>query len=123
MFWRFLLVGGIGFLVDAGLTTVFMASGWSPYLARPPAIALAMCATWLLNRSYAFRASNKASVVEAGKYATVALLMALLNYLAYSLMVWAGMMPLAAIVLATALQAVASYWGYRKLVFVARATR
>lgn len=38
MFRRFLLVGGVGFLIDAGLTRLLIALGLAPWLARVPAI-------------------------------------------------------------------------------------
>ncbi len=116
-FLRFLLVGGLGFVVDAGLTLLLIRIGWAPETARIPAIATAMLFTWLANRLFTFRVAHKGSVGELARYVAVALGAACFNYLVYRLLLSQGLQPLPAIVVATAAQAVLSFLAYRHLVF------
>jgi len=52
---RFCITGGIGFLVDAAvLTWLVNGQGWHPYAARAISFALAVTATWQLNRHWVF---------------------------------------------------------------------
>lgn len=116
-FLRFLLVGGLGFLIDAGITQGLVALGLHPALARLPALALAMAFTWLANRRFTYGVQTARSLGEGGRYAMVALGMAMLNYLAYLLLVRQGLWPALAVTIATAAQTVLSFHAYRVLVF------
>lgn len=116
-FFRFLVVGTAGFLIDATVTHLLIRPGLSAYLARVPAIALAMIATWLLNRHFTFRSRQAPTGREFRRYLAVAIGTAGLNYLAYALLISLGLAPLPAIVIATGLQAVLSFHAYRTLVF------
>jgi putative flippase GtrA len=117
MFLRFLVVGGSGFLIDAGLTQLLLVLGIEPWLARIPAILTAMTFTWLANRQFTYRVETSRSVREAGRYALVAVFTALINYALYILFVTMGLWPVAAVALATAVQTVLSFHGYRLFVF------
>src|SRR3546814_2402492 len=100
LFW-FLLAGGTGFAIDAGLTHLLIAITpiW-PFAARIPAIAAAMAATWLLNRSLTFGRSSSSLAVEGFRYWVVGVTAALLNYTIYSLLIHRlpELQPVAAIV-------------------------
>jgi putative flippase GtrA len=52
---RFGIVGGIGFLVDAGVLYAMLALGLDPYGGRVVSFLAAASATWILNRSFTFR--------------------------------------------------------------------
>ena len=117
MFVRFLLVGSLGFLVDAGLTQFLIGHGVSALLARPPGIAAAMAFTWLAYRSFTFKARQKRTFAEIVRYVAVASAAAVFNYGVYSALVLFGVVPLIAIVVATVLQSAASFFAYRKFVF------
>ncbi len=117
MFFRFLLVGGSGFVIDAGLTYLLVKLNVAPWLARIPAILLAMAYTWIANRYFTYRVYTERSVSEAMRYAFVAVVMALVNYLTYLTLVSNGIMPVVAVALATALQTIISFHGYRYFVF------
>jgi putative flippase GtrA len=57
--WRFVIVGTIGFVVDAGLLVLFMATtGLGHYSARALSFMAAVAVTWSLNRSFTFRATG-----------------------------------------------------------------
>lgn len=52
---NFLVVGGVGFIVDATiLTGLTLYAAWSPWLARIPSFAVAVFVTWALNRRHTF---------------------------------------------------------------------
>ena len=117
MILRFVVVGGLGFAVDLGCTTLLIWLGVSPFYARPPAIAVATWFTWLANRTFTFDVKAEKSAGEAMRYATTALAAAVVNYAIYSLLVWKHCPPSLAIAIASVLQACASYVGYRKFAF------
>lgn len=51
----FLVVGSVGFLVDATiLTALTVYAAWSPWLARIPSFVVAVLVTWALNRRHTF---------------------------------------------------------------------
>lgn len=57
---RFLLVGSVGFLVDAiALLLLTHALGLSPVWARIPSLMLAITATWWLHRHFTFVWASK----------------------------------------------------------------
>jgi putative flippase GtrA len=117
VFARFLCVGILGFLVDVGLTQGLILCGVTPLVARPPAIATAMLVTWLANRRYAFSVKTKRSLAELLRYMLVAVSMALLNYAIYFQLVVNGVWPALAVTIATAVQTVFSFLGYRHFAF------
>jgi putative flippase GtrA len=54
-FARFAIVGGIGFVVDAGILTVLASwLGFNVYASRAVSFATAVIATWALNRQWVF---------------------------------------------------------------------
>ena len=116
-FTRFLVVGGFGFLIDSGTTQLLIGLGASPYVARPPAIAVAMLFTWMANRQYTFSLESRPGTGELARYVLVAVTMALLNYGLYSLLVGMGVLPFLAIVAATAAQTVISFFAYQRFAF------
>lgn len=117
---RFILVGGIGFLTDAGMLLLLLRyTGLDPFTARLIAIAVALQVTWLLNRRFTFGRSTASAAVEGVRYNGVGIATSIFNYLVYSglLLVFSGLPPLAALVVASAAATVLSYTGYARLVF------
>lgn len=58
-FLRFLVVGSIGFVIDAGVLQVLVANTpLGPYSGRVVSYLVAATATWSLNRSYTFRTDH-----------------------------------------------------------------
>jgi putative flippase GtrA len=123
MFPRFLIVGALGFAVDAGGTYLLMFLGVHPLAARPPATALAILATWLANRRFTFRVDRQRTWGELLRYAAVALATATFNVGAYSVFVLWGWLPLPAIVVASVMQMGLSFVGYRYFAFGAAVGR
>lgn len=117
MFFRFMLVGGTGFLIDAGITYLLVLLEIAPWLARIPAIALAMVYTWTANRYFTYKVNQARTINEAIRYALVALTMAAINYLIYLALLRYDIWPIAAVTIATACQTILSFHAYRRLVF------
>jgi putative flippase GtrA len=83
--WRFGAIGSVGFLIDAGvLTWLVTERGWDLYESRMLSFALAVSATWYLNRRFTF--TNRVSIDRAGeygRYVAVQVTGALLNLAVY----------------------------------------
>jgi len=124
-FVRFGLVGGTGFLIDAGLlTALHNLAGIDPFTARLVSIAASAFTTWRLNRSLTFGASERSQAAEGLLYALVAAITAALNYLVYVLILiaWHDLPPLTAAIAATLAAMLFSYAGYSRVVFAAADT-
>jgi putative flippase GtrA len=76
-----------------------------------------MLTTWLLNRRFTFGVRKQKTVSEALRYAMVALVSALLNFLLYSWLVKIGIWPPLAVAIATGTLMGFSFFGYRRLAF------
>ena len=60
VFLTFVLVGGVGFGIDYGVLRLLVTEwGWHWALARIPSFGLAVCVTWILNRTLTFGSSNR----------------------------------------------------------------
>lgn len=119
-FIRFALVGGIGFLIDAGLLALLhYGAGLDPYSARLISITASAFTTWRLNRSLTFGASDRSQASEGFRYALVAAATAGFNYLVYAalLLTFPSLPPISAAVAATLAAMFFSYAGYSRLVF------
>ncbi len=119
-FARFALVGGAGFVVDAGLLVLLHhGAGLDPFSARLISIAAAAFTTWRLNRAHTFGASPTDQASEGLRYGLIAGLAAGLNYVLYALalILWPTLPPIAAAVGATLLVMAFTYFGYARFVF------
>ena len=118
---RFLQVGAIGFLIDAGvLGGLVYALGLPPVPARGVSFAATIVVTFVLNARYTFSASIRAS--NKGRYVAIQLIGAALNFASYTLLVGLGPMgdwPVAALVVGSALSSAHNFFMMRRFVFVA----
>lgn len=86
----FVLVGGVGFLVDATLV-LLLSQYMNVYLARLLSFAVALTVTWLLNRSWVFTAagrSARARAAEYSRYVVVQCSGAAVNLAVFSLLIF-----------------------------------
>ena len=116
-FLRFVAVGCLGFVVDAGMVFVLFKAGMSPVLARIPALTAAIFTTWILNRTLTFRVNAPKSRIEVVRYIAVALSSAVLNFLLYTALVLMDVWPVIAVAASTIALLFYSFYGYRRFAF------
>jgi len=119
-FARFAIIGGIGFVVDAGLLWLLLtALPLDPYTARLVSIAGALLVTWQLNRRLTFGPSSRAVAVEGARYGGIGVATSVVNYVVYSAALWAlpSMPVIGALVVGSAAAMAFSFLGYSRLVF------
>lgn len=86
-FLRFALVGGLGFIVDATVLTLLVTGlGYGLYVSRAISFALAVTATWLLNRRWVFDAGAPTGREYSG-YFVVQFIGAVINLGVYVLVI------------------------------------
>lgn len=86
-FFRYALVGVLGFIVDAGVLTFLVnGMGFGHYLSRAASFALAVTTTWLINRYWVFQAGI-ATRREYSAYFVVQLIGAVINLGVYVLVI------------------------------------
>lgn len=81
----FLVIGALGFCLDAGLTvTLVKGFGLPPLLARPPAFVVVTIVNFLLNRTFTFRAAGSPLLAAFARYVLVCLAGLSVNYAVYA---------------------------------------
>ena len=118
--FRFLIAGGIGFVVDAGILLLLLRfTPIGPFGARAIAIPSALLATWFLNRNFTFGHSERSLAVEGVRYGSVGITSALLNYALYSSLLVSEptLRPIIALIPASAAATAFSFFGYSRFVF------
>jgi putative flippase GtrA len=84
-FLRFLVVGGVGFVVDGGLLFVLVSADVDPYLARGLSFPVAVTVTWYLKRIWTFAETRDHDPKrQFGGYLAVQLTGAGGNYVCYA---------------------------------------
>jgi putative flippase GtrA len=85
---RFIVAGGIGFLVDAVILSALTSMvGWHPLRARIVSFLCAVTVTWWLNRRYTFadrRGAQQRTTREYSRYLLVQGAGAALNYAVFA---------------------------------------
>lgn len=116
----FVVVGGLAFLVDAGvLVALERGAGWSAFEARIASIGVAALVAWRLNRAVTFGASGSSQAAEGGRYAVAAAASAAVNYGVFSvvLLIAPAVASVAAAAVATLMAAAVSYGLMQRWVF------
>lgn len=86
---RFAVVGGIGFVVDAGMLHLILhVVGPYPVAGRVVSILAAMTVTWWLNRRFTFAQAVPPCWAEWRRYLVVNAVGAALNFGVYTLLMW-----------------------------------
>lgn len=122
-FPRFCLVGGIGFLVDAGvMSALHYRYGQDVLLARLCSFTVAATVTWLLNKRITFPCSASPRPVEEWtRYVAVAVVGATINFAIFlGLVRWGPgetRLPLLALTIASSFALLFTYTGSRLFVF------
>jgi len=81
-FQRFALVGGVGFIVDAGILHI-LSMFMEVYIARLISLVFAITTTWSLNRKFTFSFREKNLFLEYTKYLFASKFSAGVNYLSF----------------------------------------
>lgn len=114
---KFAVVGGVGFLVDAGVAQgLVMFSDLGPYLPRLISFPIALSVTWYLNRIWTFSETGAGATRgrQYSRYAVVQVLGNLINLAVYALALrigpaWFGDFVIAPLAFASG---VAMVWNY-----------
>lgn len=68
-FFRFALVGALGFVIDASILTLLVnVLGYGHYVSRAVSFTLAVTVTWWINRSWVFQAGTPTSREYSGYF-------------------------------------------------------
>jgi putative flippase GtrA len=92
-FFRFGIVGTLGFLVDWGTLELMLMLGTGPYMGRVVSYVTAATSTFALNRAWTFRSRNAITTgkrslgVQWGRFLTVNLVGFAANYGTYAALV------------------------------------
>lgn len=116
----FVLAGVSALAIDAAVLTLLMTVfGWSPFAARVVSIAIAMVASWLINRTVTFAVQSPPTLAEFARFAAVSWLAQAVNYAVFAaiLLVRPGTAPIGALVAASLVAMVVAYVGFRFGVF------
>jgi putative flippase GtrA len=122
-FPRYVLVGSIGFVIDAGvLGLLHYQAGWDVMPSRFASFAIAVTATWLLNRLITFPGSRSQQLLaEWFRYTVVNVIGGGLNLAVFAGLVhWtrgAAAEPMIAIVISSLAALAFTYTANRCLVF------
>lgn len=120
---RFAVVGGIGFITDAGLMTVISSrAGLSPLAARTISFPIALCLTWMLNRFWTFEfGRSREKIRQYGLYIFVQTLGFAINYGCFSALVtesaWWHRNPVLAVAVGALMSMLATFALSRRYVF------
>jgi putative flippase GtrA len=123
--WRliwFVVAGGLGFIVDAGVLTLLVEAGLDPRPARLVSFTAAVLTTWLINRARTFGdRAGPPSLAELGRYVAASLVAATCNLAVFMALVSAlelfRAMPVLAVAVATLVGMSINFWSYSSIVF------
>ena len=81
----FLIIGALGFCIDAAIT-ILLAQGFGvpPLLARPPAFVIVTFINFALNRIFTFRSAGAPWLAALARYVLVCLAGLAVNYTVYA---------------------------------------
>lgn len=123
-FAKFIVVGGIGFAVDAAVLTLALRHLTSSvYAARALSFTTAVLCTWLLNRTFVFATGEDARPIagEYARYLTTQVTGALSNLLVFAVLIEAlpmlESMPVVPLAVGAVLGALVNYAGSAWWVF------
>lgn len=126
-FFRFVIVGAIGFVIDAGLLRLMLTLGLGYYSGRVVSFLAAASVTWILNRSFTFRRESPHRIHPAGEWLAYLGLMVIggaVNYGTYAAAVALSDVVRALPELGVALGSVAglaiNFWTAKTMLFAGR---
>ncbi|MBK1648473.1 GtrA family protein [Rhabdochromatium marinum] len=123
---RFVVIGGLGFIVDAGLLALMISAGSGLYAARALSFPVAVTVTWYFNRIWTFRdGATDRPGREFAYYLMVQIVAALANFAVYAallrfLFAERASMAVPALIAGAGIGLVINFTGSKVIVFVDR---
>jgi putative flippase GtrA len=119
---RFVAIGAIGFVADAGVLTLLAQElGFDVYASRACSFAVASPLTWWLNRVWSFGTGGRNRGREYVRYVAVQVVGALINLGVFTLLVaryaWMAALPVLPLAIGAAVAMLFNFAGCRHLVF------
>jgi putative flippase GtrA len=119
---RFIVVGAVGFGIDAGVMTLVLRMGYDVVVARVVSFSMAVSATYFLNRAWTFSASKRPFTrAQYALYVTTQLVGALINlgtfFLAVSIVPALRESPVVALAIGAAVAMLFNFIVSRNFVF------
>lgn len=113
--FRFVLVGGLAFVLDAGLVVAMVHFGLDKYLSRALSLIVVVLFTFVLNRQATFAATGWPSVKEVLAYVAASLIGLLINYLVFVGATWVKLPLLLAMAAGTIVASTFNFLAYGKI--------
>jgi putative flippase GtrA len=113
--FRFIIVGGAAFVLDAGVVWGLTHLGLSAYVARAISLCVSVAFTFVLNRVMTFQASGPVTLQEASAYIGASGIGMAINYLIYVGCLKLGLSWLPAMVLGTGSASAFNFLAYGRI--------
>ena len=113
--FRFVLVGGLAFVLDAGLVFALVHLGLDVYLSRALSLIVVVLFTFVLNRQATFAAKGWPSVQEVAAYVAASLIGLLISYVVFVGATWVKLPLLLAMAAGTIVASTFNFLAYGKI--------
>ena len=113
--FRFVVVGGLAFVLDAGLVFAMVHLGLDVYLSRAVSLIVVVLFTFVLNRQATFAATGWPNAREAFAYVAASLIGLLINYLVFVGATFANLPLLLAMAAGTIVASTFNFLAYGKI--------
>ena len=113
--FKFLLVGGAAFVLDATVVWGLIHMGWGAYVARAISLCLTVAFTFVLNRSITFAASGPVTAREVGAYVGASSIGVGINYALFVGCMQLGMAWLPAMIVGTGVASAFNFLAYGRI--------
>ena len=113
--FRFVIVGGLAFGLDAGLVFAMVHFGVDKYLSRALSLIVVVLFTFVLNRQATFAAAGWPRVHEVFAYVAASLIGLLINYLVFVGAIWAKFPLLLAMAVGTLAASTFNFLAYGRI--------
>ncbi|MFN9611298.1 MAG: GtrA family protein [Hyphomonadaceae bacterium] len=113
--FRFVVVGGLAFGLDAGLVFTMVHFGFDKYLSRALALIVVVLFTFFLNRQATFSAKGWPNVQEVVAYVAASFIGLLINYLVFVGATWVKLPLLLAMAAGTIVASTFNFLAYGRI--------
>ena len=113
--FRFVVVGGLAFVLDAALVFAMVHLGLDKYLSRALSLFLVVLFTYVLNLQSTFAAEGWPSVQEVTAYIAASLIGLLINYVVFVGASWLKLPLLLAMAAGTLVASTFNFLAYGKI--------